>query len=329
MRFGLFIPQGWRLDLVDIPTDKHWSVMRDLATYADNSTWDSVWVYDHFHTVPVPTDEATHEAWTLMSAFAASTERVKLGQMCTAMSYRNPAYLAKVAATVDVIAAGRTQMGIGGGWYEHEWRAYGYGFPSAGERLGRLDEGVQIMRDAWRHGRVTFDGKYYQVHDAIVAPTPPQQGGLPLWIAGGGEKVTLRIAAKYAQYTNFSSVPAEFERKSQILAAHCGEVGTDYGAIVRSANVNSVIASSESEVTDRLKAIRDRQVPKAGADAVDAMLSNVASPDSATGTPEQVIERLTRLRDLGCEYAIVYFPEAAYDRSGVELFEREVIPALS
>ncbi|MEX7472588.1 LLM class F420-dependent oxidoreductase [Mycobacterium adipatum] len=329
MRFGLFIPQGWRLDLVDIPTDKHWSVMRDLATYADNSTWDSVWVYDHFHTVPVPTDEATHEAWTLMSAFAASTERVKLGQMCTAMSYRNPAYLAKVAATVDVIAAGRTQMGIGGGWYEHEWRAYGYGFPSAGERLGRLDEGVQIMRDAWRHGRVTFDGKYYQVHDAIVAPTPPQQGGLPLWIAGGGEKVTLRIAAKYAQYTNFSSVPAEFERKSQILAAHCGEVGTDYDAIVRSANVNSVIASSESEVTDRLKAIRDRQVPKAGADAVDAMLSNVASPDSATGTPEQVIERLTRLRDLGCEYAIVYFPEAAYDRSGIELFEREVIPALS
>ncbi|ANE79277.1 LLM class F420-dependent oxidoreductase [Mycobacterium adipatum] len=329
MRFGLFIPQGWRLDLVDIPTDKHWSVMRDLATYADNSTWDSVWVYDHFHTVPVPTDEATHEAWTLMSAFAASTERLKLGQMCTAMSYRNPAYLAKVAATVDVIAAGRTQMGIGGGWYEHEWRAYGYGFPSAGERLGRLDEGVQIMRDAWRHGRVTFDGKYYQVHDAIVAPTPPQQGGLPLWIAGGGEKVTLRIAAKYAQYTNFSSVPAEFERKSQILAAHCGEVGTDYDAIVRSANVNSVIASSESEVTDRLKAIRDRQVPKAGADAVDAMLSNVASPDSATGTPEQVIERLTRLRDLGCEYAIVYFPEAAYDRSGIELFEREVIPALS
>lgn len=328
MRFGLFIPQGWRLDLVDIPTDKHWSVMRDLATYADNSTWDSVWVYDHFHTVPVPTDEATHEAWTLMSAFAATTERVKLGQMCTAMSYRNPAYLAKVAATVDIISGGRTQMGIGGGWYEHEWRAYGYGFPSAGERLGRLDEGVQIMRDAWRDGRVTFDGKYYQVDDAIVAPTPPQEGGLPLWIAGGGEKVTLRIAAKYAQYTNFSSAPEEFERKSQILAGHCSEVGTDYDAIVRSANVNSVIAASESEVKDRLRVIRDRQVPKAGEDAVDAMLSNVASPDSATGTPEQVIERLTRLRDLGCEYAILYFPEAAYDRSGIELFEREVIPAL-
>lgn len=329
MRFGLFIPQGWRLDLVDIPTENHWSVMNELARYADNSTWDSVWVYDHFHTVPVPTDEATHEAWSLMAAFAAVTERVKLGQMCTAMSYRNPAYLAKVAATVDVISGGRTQMGIGGGWYEHEWRAYGYGFPSAGDRLGRLDEGVQIMRDAWRDGRVTLDGKHYQVDDAIVAPKPLQDGGPPLWIAGGGEKVTLKIAAKYAQYTNFSSVPADFEHKSQVLAGHCQTVGTDYDAIVRSANFNSVIATSEDEVKDRLERIRARQVGKAGEDAVDAMLANVASPDSATGTPEQVIERLTRLRDLGCEYAIIYFPEAAYDRSGVELFEREVIPALS
>lgn len=329
MRFGLFIPQGWRLDLVDIPTDKHWSVMRDLATYADNSTWDSVWVYDHFHTVPVPTDEATHEAWTLMSAFAAVTDRVKLGQMCTAMSYRNPAYLAKVAATVDVISGGRTQMGIGAGWYEHEWRAYGYGFPSAGERLGRLDEGVQIMRDAWRDGRVTFKGKHYQVDDAIVAPKPLQDGGLPLWIAGGGEKVTLRIAAKYAQYTNYSCNAEEFARKSQILAEHCRDVGTEYDAIVRSANFNAVIGSSESDVKERLERIRARQVSRAGEAAVDAMLANVASPDSATGTPEQVVARLQRLRDLGCEYAILYFPEAAYDRSGIEMFEREVIPALS
>ena len=303
--------------------------MSELAAHADDSGWDSVWVYDHFHTVPVPTDEATHEAWSLMAALAATTSRVKLGQMCTAMSYRNPAYLAKIAATVDAISGGRTQMGIGGGWYEHEWRAYGYGFPSAGERLGRLDEGVQIMRDAWRDGRVTFDGKYYQVNDAIVAPKPLQDGGLPLWIAGGGEKVTLKIAAKYAQYTNFSSAPEEFARKSEILAGHCRDVGTDYDAIVRSANFNAVVGQSESEVQDRLARIRGRQVEKAPEAAVDAMLANVASPDSASGTPEQIVERLRRLSDLGCEYAILYFPEAAYDRSGIELFEREVIPALS
>jgi F420-dependent oxidoreductase-like protein len=328
MRFGLFIPQGWRLDLVGIPTEQHWPVMRDLAAYADAGEWDSLWVYDHFHTVPVPTDEATHEAWTLMAAYAATTSRIKLGQMCTAMSYRNPVYLAKVAATVDVISGGRVQMGIGGGWYEHEWRAYGYGFPSAGVRLARLDEGVQIMRDAWRDGRVSLDGKHYQVDGAIVAPKPLQDGGIPLWIAGGGEKVTLRIAARYAQYTNFTSEPDGFAHKSQILAEHCKEVGTDYGAIVRSANFNAVVGTSESDVAERLERIRARQIPVAGEPAVDAMLANVASPDSATGTPEQVVERLKRLRDLGCEYAIVYFPEAAYDRSGIELFEREVIPAL-
>jgi F420-dependent oxidoreductase-like protein len=329
MRFGLFIPQGWRLDLVDIPATRHWEVMNGLATYADGGEWDSLWVYDHFHTVPVPTDEATHEAWTLMAAYAATTSRIKLGQMCTAMSYRNPVYLAKVAATADVISGGRIQMGIGGGWYEHEWRAYGYGFPSAGVRLRRLDEGVQIMRAAWRDGRVSFDGKDYQVDGAIVAPKPLQDGGPPLWIAGGGEKVTLKIAAKYAKYTNFVSDPEGFTHKSQVLESHCKEVGTDYGAIVRSANFNAIIGESEADVKDRVERIRARQVTKANADAVDAMLSNATSPDSATGTPEQVVERLRRMKTLGCEYAILYFPEAAYDRSGIELFEREVIPALS
>jgi F420-dependent oxidoreductase-like protein len=329
MRFGLFIPQGWRLDLVDIPPDQQWPVMRELAAYADGGAWDSLWVYDHFHTVPVPTDEATHEAWSLMSAYAASTSRIKLGQMCTAMGYRNPVYLAKVAATADIISGGRVQMGIGGGWYEHEWKAYGYGFPSAGVRLGMLDEGVRIMRDAWRDGRVSLDGKHYQVNGAIVAPKPLQHGGPPMWIAGGGEKVTLRIAAKYAQYTNFTSEPDGFAHKSQILADHCRSVGTDYESIVRSANFNAVIGTTEHDVKERVARLRARQVAKADESAVDAMLSTVSAPEAASGTTEQVIEKLRRMRELGCEYAILYFPEAAYERTGLELFEREVIPALA
>jgi F420-dependent oxidoreductase-like protein len=329
MRFGLFIPQGWRLDLVGIPTEKHWQVMRDLADHADAGPWDSLWVYDHFHTVPVPTDEATHEAWTLMAAYAASTSRIKLGQMCTAMSYRNPVYLAKVAATTDIISGGRVQMGIGGGWYEHEWRAYGYGFPTAGVRLARLDEGVQIMRNAWRDGKVSFDGKEYQVDGAIVAPKPLQESGIPLWIAGGGEKVTLKIAAKYAQYTNFTSEPEGFERKSKVLAEHCLQVGTDFDAIVRSANVNAIIGTSTDDVAQRVKRVRDRLAGVCGDAAADAMMTTVSAPGSAAGTPERVVESLTALRELGCEYVICYFPEAAYDRSGIELFEREVIPALA
>ena len=329
MRFGLFIPQGWRLDLAGIPADQHWAVMGGLADYADQSSWDSLWVYDHFHTVPIPTDEATHEAWTLMAAFAASTSRIKLGQMCTAMSYRNPAYLAKVAATTDVISGGRVQMGIGAGWYEHEWRAYGYGFPSAGERLARLDEGVQIMRDAWRDGRVSFAGKHYQVDGAIVAPKPLQPGGIPLWIAGGGEKVTLKIAAKYAQYTNFSADLDEFAHKSDVLANHCRDVGTDFEAIIRSANVNAIVGESESDFDRRCAVIRDRIAGICGDAAAEAMMAVNDNPYSATGTPERVIERMAKLRELGCDYLICYFPEAAYDRSGIELFERQVIPALS
>ena len=183
------------------------------------------------------------------------------------------------------------------------------------------------MRDAWRDGKVSFDGKHYQVDGAIVSPKPLQSNGIPLWIAGGGEKVTLRIAAQYAQYTNFTAEPEGFAHKSELLAQHCEKLGTDFDAIVRSANFSAVVGSSEADVKDRLQRVRDRMVNYVPEAVADAMAAGV--PDSATGTPEQVIERLATMRDLGCEYAICYFPEAAYDRSGIELFEREVIPALS
>ena len=184
------------------------------------------------------------------------------------------------------------------------------------------------MRDAWRDGRVSLNGKHYQVDDAIVAPKPLQDSGIPLWIAGGGEKVTLKIAAKYAQYTNYSADPDEFAHKSEILAGHCREVGTDYASIIRSANVNAIVGTDDADFAARADRVRDRIAGVCGDGAADAMMAMNDNPGSATGTPDRVIERLTRLRELGCEYVICYFPEAAYDRSGIELFEREVIPAL-
>ena len=329
MRFGLFIPQGWRHDLVGIEPAQQWATMSGLAAHADAGAWESIWVYDHFHTVPVPTEEATHEAWTLMSAFAATTSRVRLGQMCTCMSYRNPAYLAKVAATIDIISGGRVEMGIGAGWYEHEWRAYGYGFPRAGERLARLDEGVQIMKQAWTTGTATLNGEHYQVDGAIVRPLPLQQGGIPIWIAGGGEKVTLRIAAQYANYTNFDGSPEGFAHKSELLRGHCATVGTDFDAIVRSANYNTVIGRDEAEVAERLDAIEARVAPYLGEEGTIKYMADYRSGTAqGVGTPEQVVERLSTMKELGLGYAIHYFPEAAYDRSGMELFEREVLPAL-
>src|ERR671912_1543068 len=258
MRFGTFIPQGWRFDLVGIEPAKHWEVMNGLAQRADSGAWESLWVYDHFHTTPVPSDEATHEAWTLMAAFAASTSRIRLGQMCTCMAYRNPAYLAKVAATVDAVSGGRAEMGIGGGWYEHEWRAYGYGFPEVRDRLGMLREGVEIMHQAWTTGSATLDGTHYQVDGAIVQPLPLQSGGIPFWIAGGGEKVTLKIAAKYASYTNFAGTLEEFDHKSDVLRGHCDDLGRDFSDITRSSNFNTIVADTEAEVAERIAALRAR-----------------------------------------------------------------------
>src|SRR6476660_3255544 len=240
MRFGVFIPQGWRMDLVGIEPAEQWDTMSRLAQRAEAGPWESLWVYDHFHTTPTPTTEATHEAWTLMAAFAASTSRIRLGQMCTCIAYRNPAYLAKVAATVDAISGGRLEMGIGAGWYEHEWRAYGYGFPSAGERLARLDEGVQIMRQMWTTGSATLAGEHFQVDGARCWPMPLQDGGIPLWVAGGGEKKTLRTAARYASYTNFDTRPEVFRRKSEVLEQHCRDVGRDFAEISRTGDYNVV-----------------------------------------------------------------------------------------
>ncbi|NNM46412.1 LLM class F420-dependent oxidoreductase [Knoellia koreensis] len=339
MKFGLFIPQGWKMDLVGIEPSQHWGVMAGLARRADaNEDWSSVWVYDHFHTVPVPSEEATHEAWTLMSAFAGVTGRVRLGQMCTCMSYRNPAYLAKVAATVDIVSEGRLEMGIGAGWYEDEWRAYGYGFPRAGERLARLDEGVQIFRQMWTEGRSTFSGKHYTTEGARCYPQPLQgtavpgsaANGIPMWIAGGGEKVTLRIAAQYADYTNFGAgVAADFAAKSEVLAARCSDVGRDYDEITRSTNLDIFIGATERDVADRIAWLEDhmRRAGVPDKELTDRIEGIRRSP--GTGTPEQIVERLRELEGLGMKYLITYFYEAAYDTTGIAMFERDVMPELT
>jgi alkanesulfonate monooxygenase SsuD/methylene tetrahydromethanopterin reductase-like flavin-dependent oxidoreductase (luciferase family) len=263
-----------------------------------------------------------------MAAFGAATSRVRLGQMCTCMGYRNPMYLAKVAATVDVVSGGRTEMGIGAGWYEHEWNAYGYGFPSAGDRIAMLAEGVEIMRQAWEQGVATYAGEHYQVDGAICRPTPLQDGGIPLWIAGGGEKKTLRIAAQHAAYTNFEGSLEGFRHKSQVLADHCEDLGRDFDEITRSANYNVFIGRDEAELADRLRAFEDRLRPYLSAEVLARTVQQYTS-GPLVGTPEQILERLEELQKAGMTYAIANFHEAAYDDSGIRLYAEQVMPALS
>ncbi len=199
--------------------------------------------------------------------------------------------------------------------------------PWAGDRLGMLDEGVQIMRQLWTTGTATLAGKHYQVDGAISRPLPLQDGGIPLWIAGGGEKKTLRIAAKYAQYTNFEATPEVFAHKSQVLAEHCKDVGTDFDAIVRSANFNVVIGETEKDVADKMAWVKAHYEPLVSAEALERYMGLYSG--GLVGTPEQIVERLTQAGQAGLGYVIGYFVDAAYDRSSIDLFASKVIPELA
>ena len=327
MQFGAFVPQGWRIDLAGIPVSNHWDTMNNVAHDIESAGYDSLWVYDHFHTVPQPTQEVTYEAWTLMAALAATTSTVRLGQMCTCNTYRPPSYLAKVAASIDVISNGRLEMGIGAGWYEHEHDGYGYPFLSPGGRLGMLREGVEILRAMWTEDTVDYEGKFYKLEGAISQPKPVQNPHIPIWVAGGGEKVTLNIAAKYGQYTNFGGDSLEtFKPKSSVLKGHCEDLGTDYAAITRSANFNVFCAESEAGVKDKVNWLVDhmsKYVAKDKAERYGQLYSE------RSGTPEQIVAWLKEYEAAGMTYAIVNFADVAYDRSSLELFAAEVIPALS
>ncbi len=190
-----------------------------------------------------------------------------------------------------------------------------------------LDEGVQIMRQLWSEGKANLDGQHYQIDGAICRPLPIQDGGPPLWIAGGGERKTLRTAAQYAAYTNFDGTPDTFVHKSEVLEGHCKDLGRDFAEITRSANYNVVIGSTEAEVTERLDWIQEHYRKVLPGQAERQRLAFASGP--LVGTPEQIVDALRSAEQMGMTYAICYFVEAAYDTSGIELFEREVVPALA
>ena len=139
MKIGAFIPQGWRMDLNGIPLEDQWDTIISTANAIEDLNYTSVWVYDHFHTVTIPTQDPTYECWSLMAALSQSTSKLRLGQMCTCNSYRNPSYLTKVASNIDVMSGGRLEYAIGAGWYDQEYKAYGYNYPTAGIRLKMLE----------------------------------------------------------------------------------------------------------------------------------------------------------------------------------------------
>jgi F420-dependent oxidoreductase-like protein len=294
--------------------------MVSIGRVAEEVGFDSIWVYDHLHTWPDVSQQPTWEAWTLMAGLAEATQRVRLGQMCTCNSYRPPSYLAKVTACVDVMSGGRLEVGIGAGWYQHEYEAYGYEFPKASVRIGQLDEAVQILRKMWTEDESYFEGKYFTVAGAINRPRPLQDPYPPLWIAGGGEQLTLRIVAKYGDYANYFGTPETFRHKTAVLEQHCRDVGRDFDEITLTRNVECLIAADEAGLADKTAEWANRMP---GSRTIEQYKQT-----SLYGTPEQVVAQIEETRKLGIDYGIVYFADATWG-DGMRIFGDQVIPALS
>src|SRR5436190_3619931 len=248
-RFGFQIP-GFRHG--DATTNEMFDRTIEHALAAERSGFESVWVMDHFWQLPAlgGPAEPILEAYTLLGALAARTERVQLGTLVTGVTYRNPALLAKMVTTLDVISKGRAILGIGAAWYEEEHDGFGFDFPRAGERLDRLEEAVQICRALFRDERPTWKGRYYSITDARNVPRPVRDGGPPIMIGGSGERRTLRLVAQYGDLCNVSGGPATIAHKLDVLRGHCKDGGR-HPAVIGPTRLGTLVLTSSAEETER------------------------------------------------------------------------------
>ena len=294
LKFGVGLPQGWVMDLAGIedPVEAYEAMTR-VAQTADESGFASVWLADHFHTVPRPVQEKVFECWTTTAALARDTQRVRIAQV-TCNGYRNPALLAHMASTVDVLSRGRLDFGIGAGWYEHEYRAYGYDYPDTPGRLNRLREAVQIILAMWTQEEPVFEGNYYQIHGPINQPKGVQKPRIPLLIGGGGEQVTLKLVAQYADVCNIYGDLETIQRKFAILKQHCETVGRDYNSIRRTAGAFCAIGETEEQARAKID---------------PALLGRPGFAGAMIGTPDMIRKRLAELEEAGVQEVILNFPD--------------------
>ena len=237
MQVGVIVPQGWTGEYAGVEPAAAWQRTVDVARRADDLGFESIWLFDHFHTTPDPTDEMTFESFTSLSALAAATRQVRLGHIVACAGFRNPALVTKMISTMDVISGGRMELGIGAGWKMEEWLAYGYRFPERKERLERLRDTLGVARAMLGPGRATYEGKHAGVEGAINLPKPLQER-LPIMVGGNGQNVTWRLAAEFADELNVDGMPPEDVAKSMpIIRQRCEEIGRDPDTLRVSAHI--------------------------------------------------------------------------------------------
>ncbi len=303
---------GWRVP--DWPeagstTDQFREQIFEFTGLLEKGGMDSIWVGDHFFPWSAEIDQSAPaiEAWTTLTYLLARHPGLRGGAIVLSQGYRPPALLAKMGADLQWLTGGRFILGIGAGWKENEYLAYGYDFPRAGVRLAQLEEAVQVIRTMWTEEKPTFQGKYYQIENAYCSPKPVPVP--PIMIGGAGPKVTLRIVAQYGDWCNLNGADLQFCRERlDILRQHCQDVGRNYDEIVKTYSCDGVaVAPSHAEA--------------------EKMLQNsfFGSFYSIAGTPDEVEAKIRSYMDLGFTHFIfrfVDFPSTA----GAELFMKEVMP---
>ena len=272
-----------------------------LARHVESTGWDGLWYADHFMPNAADTTAAWPEAWTTLSAIGAIVPRLRIGTLVTGNTYRHPAVLAKMAATLDHITAGRVVLGLGSGWQENEHQQYGLPFYTVAERLQRLDEACAVIKALYTQTTANFEGRFYQLKNASLEPKPVQQP-LPLLIGGGGEQVTLKITAKWADEWNVWGTPATLKQKMAILDGHCKTIGRDPRLIKRSA-VALLFMSDDAAYLERMRGTKMQQATIIGTpEDVAATVAEYAAlgvdelivPDFTLGPRDQKIATLNR-----------------------------------
>ena len=297
------------------PEDTTYETLRSRALICDELGYHSLWVSDHLVGMYESPASPRLECWTTVSALASATEKVKLGQLTLATPFRNPALLAKMAATLDVITGGRAILSIGAGWHQGEFDGYGYRFGTTRSRWERLDEAARIIKLLWNEETPSFKGRHYSIEEAHCSPKPVQEPRLPLMIAGGGEKLTLRTVARYADMSNFAQwvgTPEDFGHKVEVLNRHCERAGRDPEEITKTWAAFVFIDESEDEAERQARAFfanRDEEPPSMG----------------LVGTPEMITEQLDAYVEEGASLFILSFLGGDWEKEA-RLFREEVSP---
>jgi F420-dependent oxidoreductase-like protein len=291
--FGLQLPNF----TLGVPDNELFEKVVEFATTAEDAGFSSLWVMDHFYQLPPlgGGDQPMLEAYTLLGALAARTTTAQLGTLVTGVTYRNPAMLAKIITTLDIISKGRAILGIGAAWHDIEHEGLGFDFPGVKERMDRLEEAVQICRAMFKDDHATFEGRYYSIKDARNLPRPIQPGGPKIMIGGGGEKRTLKLVAQYADQCNVTGDPDMIRHKIKVIHEHCAAVGRDPSEIAITRMATLVLTDSAEQTAQTNEFLANA----VGVEAVGAF--NV-------GQEQEIVDQVAALLEAGVDEAIFNMP---------------------